>query len=87
MPPKQLKTVLEATYGSDFRRHFKGFDTQPLAAASIGQVHRATAADGTQLAIKIQYPGVRAAIDSDLDNAAALIRWSGMMPESWTSAP
>jgi predicted unusual protein kinase regulating ubiquinone biosynthesis (AarF/ABC1/UbiB family) len=34
-------------------------------------VHRATAADGTALAIKIQYPGVRAAIDSDLDNAAA----------------
>jgi Predicted unusual protein kinase len=74
MPPKQLKTVLEANYGADFRRLFKGFDTQPLAAASIGQVHRATAADGTALAIKIQYPGVRAAIDSDLDNAAALIR-------------
>jgi predicted unusual protein kinase regulating ubiquinone biosynthesis (AarF/ABC1/UbiB family) len=87
MPPKQLKTVLEAAYGSDFRRHFKGFDTQPLAAASIGQVHRATAADGTQLAIKIQYPGVRAAIDSDLDNAAALIRWSGMMPPELDLGP
>jgi hypothetical protein len=87
MPPKQLKTVLETAYGSDFRRIFKGFDTQPLAAASIGQVHRATAADGTPLAIKIQYPGVRAAIDSDLDNAAALIRWSGMMPEELDLGP
>jgi predicted unusual protein kinase regulating ubiquinone biosynthesis (AarF/ABC1/UbiB family) len=87
MPPKQLKTVLETAYGSDFRRIFKGFDTQPLAAASIGQVHRATAADGTPLAIKIQYPGVREAIDSDLDNAAALIRWSGMMPEELDLGP
>jgi predicted unusual protein kinase regulating ubiquinone biosynthesis (AarF/ABC1/UbiB family) len=87
MPPKQLKTVLEATYGADFRRHFKGFDTTPLAAASIGQVHRATAADGTSLVLKIQYPGVREAIDSDLDNAAALIRWSGMMPEELDLAP
>jgi predicted unusual protein kinase regulating ubiquinone biosynthesis (AarF/ABC1/UbiB family) len=87
MPPKQLKSVLEDTYGPDFRRHFKGFDTTPLAAASIGQVHRATAADGTSLVLKIQYPGVRAAIDSDLDNAAALIRWSGMLPEELDLAP
>jgi predicted unusual protein kinase regulating ubiquinone biosynthesis (AarF/ABC1/UbiB family) len=87
MPPKQLKTVLEANYGTDFRRLFKGFDTQPLAAASIGQVHRATAADGTALAIKIQYPGVREAIDSDLDNAAALIRWSGMVPAALDLGP
>jgi predicted unusual protein kinase regulating ubiquinone biosynthesis (AarF/ABC1/UbiB family) len=79
--------VLEDTYGPDFRRHFKGFDTTPLAAASIGQVHRATAADGTSLVLKIQYPGVRAAIDSDLDNAAALIRWSGMLPEELDLAP
>jgi predicted unusual protein kinase regulating ubiquinone biosynthesis (AarF/ABC1/UbiB family) len=37
--------------------------------------------------LKIQYPGVRAAIDSDLDNAAALIRWSGMVPEELDLAP
>jgi predicted unusual protein kinase regulating ubiquinone biosynthesis (AarF/ABC1/UbiB family) len=87
MPPKQLKSVLEANYGPDFRRRFKGFDARPLAAASIGQVHRATATDGMQIALKLQYPGVRAAIDSDLDNAAALIRWSGMMPEEIDLAP
>ncbi|MDG4648616.1 AarF/ABC1/UbiB kinase family protein [Roseibacterium sp. SDUM158017] len=87
MPPKQLKSVLEASYGKDFRRRFKGFDTQPLAAASIGQVHRATAADGTALALKLQYPGVRAAIDSDLDNAAALIRWSGLLPPGLDLGP
>ncbi|MFW5641469.1 MAG: ABC1 kinase family protein [Roseicyclus sp.] len=87
MPPKQLKTVLEASYGTGFRRLFKGFDTSPLAAASIGQVHRATASDGMALALKLQYPGVRDAIDSDLDNAAALIRWSGLLPPEIDLAP
>ncbi|WP_025310449.1 ABC1 kinase family protein [Roseicyclus elongatus] len=87
MPPKQLKTVLETAYGAQFRRKFRGFDTTPLAAASIGQVHRATAADGQSLAIKLQYPGVRDAIDSDLDNVAALIRWSGLMPEGLDMGP
>ncbi|ABD56042.1 ABC1 kinase family protein [Jannaschia sp. CCS1] len=87
MPPKQLKTVLATVYGSDFRHKFKSFNPQPLAAASIGQVHRATAADGMRLALKLQYPGVRDSIDSDLDNAAALIRWSGLWPRELDIAP
>jgi len=87
MPPKQLKRVLEAAYGKTFRSHFKSFDTRPLAAASIGQVHRARAADGRALALKLQYPGVRDAIDSDLDNATALIRWSGLVPEGLDLGP
>lgn len=87
MPPRQLKTVLEATYGTSFRHKFQAFDTTPLAAASIGQVHRATARDGRRLAIKVQYPGVRAAIDSDIDNVAALIRWSGLWPKELDLAP
>ncbi|MCT4683548.1 MAG: AarF/UbiB family protein, partial [Roseicyclus sp.] len=73
MPPKQLKQVLETAYGTDFRRLFRSFDTRPLAAASIGQVHRALTPEGVPLAVKLQYPGVAGAIDSDLDNAAALI--------------
>jgi len=80
MPPKQLKQVLQEAYGSDFRRLFRSFDTRPLAAASIGQVHRALTPEGAALAVKLQYPGVKGAIDSDLDNAAALIRWSGLWP-------
>jgi predicted unusual protein kinase regulating ubiquinone biosynthesis (AarF/ABC1/UbiB family) len=80
MPPKQLKQVLQTAYGADFRKLFKSFDTRPLAAASIGQVHRALTPDGRALAVKLQYPGVNGAIDSDLDNAAALIRWSGLWP-------
>ena len=87
MPPRQLKSVLADAYGPDFRKLFTSFDTTPLAAASIGQVHRARARDGRALAIKLQYPGVRAAIDSDLTNAAALIRWSGLWPEALDLTP
>lgn len=87
MPPKQLKAVLTRAYGDDFRAKFTGFETTPLAAASIGQVHRATASNGEPVAIKLQYPGVRAAIDSDLDNAATLIKWSGMLPDDLDFSP
>lgn len=87
MPPAQLKQVLHDSYGPDFRNLFKSFDTRPLAAASIGQVHRALSSEGRGLAIKLQYPGVRDAIDSDLDNAAALIRWSGLWPRELDLAP
>lgn len=87
MPPAQLKQVLQDSYGADFRRLFRSFNTRPLAAASIGQVHRALAPDGRALAVKLQYPGVRAAIDSDLDNAAALIRWSGLLPRELNLGP
>ena len=87
MPPRQLKQVLQDSYGTDFRNFFRSFDTRPLAAASIGQVHRALTPDGRPLAVKLQYPGVAAAIDSDLDNAAALIRWSGLWPAELDLAP
>ena len=87
MPPRQLKQVLEEAYGAEFRKLFRSFDTRPLAAASIGQVHRATTPEGVALAVKLQYPGVRDAIDSDLDNVAALIRWSGLWPSELDIRP
>jgi predicted unusual protein kinase regulating ubiquinone biosynthesis (AarF/ABC1/UbiB family) len=87
MPAKQLDQVLVREWGKDWRRRFKHFDVRPVAAASIGQVHRATTADGRELAIKIQYPGIRASIDSDVDNVATLIRLSGMIPASLDLAP
>ena len=61
MPPQQLQKVLAREWGADWRRRFKRFEPTPMAAASIGQVHRAIALDGRDLAIKVQYPGVRAA--------------------------
>ncbi|MEM9043278.1 MAG: AarF/ABC1/UbiB kinase family protein [Pseudomonadota bacterium] len=87
MPPKQLKSVLNAEWGQDWLKQFKSFDTRPIAAASIGQVHRAKTRDGRDLAIKIQYPGVRRSIDSDVDNVAALIRVSGLIPEGMDVSP
>lgn len=74
MPPKQLQSVLNAEWGAGWYRRFARFDVRPFAAASIGQVHRAVLPDGRNLAIKVQYPGVRASIDSDVDNVAALLR-------------
>lgn len=87
MPPKQLQGVLTAEWGADWRKHFRRFDVRPFAAASIGQVHRAETRDGRQLAIKVQYPGVRASIDSDIDNIATLMRLPGLLPHGMDIAP
>ena len=87
MPPKQLRSVLDRNWGRDWLRRFERFDVRPIAAASIGQVHRAQTRDGRDMAIKIQYPGVRRSIDSDVDNVAALIRLSGLIPSSLDVAP
>jgi predicted unusual protein kinase regulating ubiquinone biosynthesis (AarF/ABC1/UbiB family) len=80
MPPKQLQAVLNDEWGPGWYGRFARFDLRPFAAASIGQVHRARLPDGRNLAIKVQYPGVRDSIDSDLDNAAALLRLPGLIP-------
>ena len=80
MPPKQLQTVLNAQWGPGWLKQFRRFDVRPFAAASIGQVHRAQTLDGQDLAIKVQYPGVRDSIDSDVDNIATLMRLPGLVP-------
>ncbi len=80
MPPKQLQRVLDAAWGRDWLRKFTRFQVQPIAAASIGQVHRAQTKDGRDLAIKVQYPGVRASIDSDIANLGLLLKIPGVMP-------
>ncbi|MCM3681434.1 MULTISPECIES: AarF/ABC1/UbiB kinase family protein [Sphingomonas] len=82
MPPAQLDKVLKAQWGPDWRRRFRHFEAAPMAAASIGQVHRATLPDGRVLAIKVQYPGVRDSIGSDVDNVATLLRVSNLIPPS-----
>ena len=87
MPGRQLKSVLSANWGADFLKRFDRFDVTPIAAASIGQVHRAQTRDGRDLAIKVQYPGVRDSIDSDLRNVAALLRLSGLLPRDLDIAP
>jgi predicted unusual protein kinase regulating ubiquinone biosynthesis (AarF/ABC1/UbiB family) len=80
MPSHQLRGVLRATWGAGWQRHFRSFDFEPIAAASIGQVHTATTADGRELALKIQYPGVAKSIDSDVDNLATALRMARILP-------
>jgi len=87
MPPSQLNQVLMAEWGKDWRKRFARFEATPIAAASIGQVHRAQLDDGRLIAIKVQYPGVAASIDADVDNVATLLRLSGLLPGTLNIAP
>jgi len=87
MPSTQLVEVLQTEYGADWHERFRRFSFEPIAAASIGQVHRAETADGRVLALKIQYPGVRASIDSDLANLALFARTPGLVPPGVEMAP
>ncbi|MHA3842213.1 ABC1 kinase family protein [Sphingomonas aestuarii] len=87
MPPRQLDQVLTREWGRDWRTRFRHFQAHPIAAASIGQVHRATLPDGRVLAVKVQYPGVADSIDSDIDNVATLLRISGLLPRTLDIAP
>ncbi|MEH6646918.1 ABC1 kinase family protein [Sulfitobacter sp.] len=87
MPPAQLKKVLAGQWPEGWLREFSRFDVRPIAAASIGQVHRAQLRDGRDLAVKVQYPGVARSIDSDVANVGALIRMSGMLPKGFAFEP
>ncbi|PJI86091.1 putative unusual protein kinase regulating ubiquinone biosynthesis (AarF/ABC1/UbiB family) [Yoonia maricola] len=87
MPPAQLKKVLNANWPAGWLGQFAKFDVRPIAAASIGQVHRARLKDGMELAIKVQYPGVAQSIDSDVANVGALLRMSGLLPKGFELAP
>ena len=82
MPMSQVVAALNANWGEGWDRHFQQFSFTPMAAASIGQVHFGRRKDGRHLAIKIQYPGVRRSIESDVDNVASLLRVSGLLPRS-----
>lgn len=87
MPMSQLVAVLNEHWGEGWDRHFTRFSFTPMAAASIGQVHAAEDQAGCRLAIKVQYPGVRRSIASDVDNVASLLRLSGLLPKSLDIQP
>ncbi|MEZ5447895.1 MAG: AarF/ABC1/UbiB kinase family protein [Thiolinea sp.] len=87
MPLSQLAAILEENWGKGWEQRFRQFSFKPLAAASIGQVHDAHTRDGRHLALKIQYPGIRASIDSDVDNVATLLRVSGLLPKHLDMRP
>jgi predicted unusual protein kinase regulating ubiquinone biosynthesis (AarF/ABC1/UbiB family) len=87
MPPVQLNRAMSEAYGPEWESLFYGFDPKPIAAASIGQVHRTVSPDGRDIVLKIQYPGVEKSIDSDVDNIATLLRLSGFLPPDMDIQP
>lgn len=87
MPLGEVAQLLRQNWGEGWEKRFQRFNFTPIAAASIGQVHEARTRDGHHLAIKLQYPGVRQSIDSDIDNIAMLLRWSGALPKGLDLQP
>jgi predicted unusual protein kinase regulating ubiquinone biosynthesis (AarF/ABC1/UbiB family) len=73
VPFARLEKLLRKELGSPLGRVFSDFDERAFAAASIGQVHRATTVDGDEVVVKVQYPGVAEAIETDLRNAMLLV--------------
>jgi len=86
MPLGQVAEVLTQAWGEGWEKSFSRFFFTPMAAASIGQVHEALLRDGRRLAVKVQYPGIRRSIDSDVDNVATLLRLFRLLPEEFDVA-
>jgi aarF domain-containing kinase len=81
MPAWQRDKVLTQNLGSEWRDLFESFEDIPIAAASIGQVHKAVLkSTGQPVAVKVQYPGVANSIDSDLNNLSILLTASRILP-------
>ncbi|MFN8021548.1 MAG: AarF/ABC1/UbiB kinase family protein [Acidimicrobiales bacterium] len=74
MTAELAASVVREAFGRDPEQVFLDWQRHPVAAASIGQVHRAVTRDGRDVAVKVQYPGVGAAIEADLSNADLLYR-------------
>ncbi|KAI6782868.1 uncharacterized protein J7T54_002027 [Emericellopsis cladophorae] len=82
MPAWQRDKVLTANLGADWRELFSEFDEKPMAAASIGQVHKGVLKkNGKKVAVKIQFPGVADSINSDLDNLGILLNATTLLPK------
>ena len=82
MPRSQLEQVLGENLNPDWEAQLETFSWEPLAAASIGQVHKAKLKEcGTDVVLKVQYPGVADSISSDVDNLMRLVRTTSMLPK------
>jgi predicted unusual protein kinase regulating ubiquinone biosynthesis (AarF/ABC1/UbiB family) len=84
---KEMRKVIEAELDDPIDEVFDTFDEEPIAAASIGQVYRARLQDGRDVAVKVQYPGVAAAVRADMQNLGLILRLAkriapGMDPQA-----
>lgn len=79
MPFADIKKQVEKELGKPLNQIFKHFEEQPFAAASIGQVHKATLPDGKEVVVKVQYPGVDQACESDLKQVRLALRLMGVL--------
>jgi predicted unusual protein kinase regulating ubiquinone biosynthesis (AarF/ABC1/UbiB family) len=86
MPFEAVEAAIEVELGMPWQRAFASLEPEPLAAASIGQVHRAVLADGREVAVKVQYPGVATAIRADLANADTLSAMIGALTPTLDAA-
>ena len=84
---EQVAEVVRAELGGAPDDLFASFDREPLAAASLGQVHGARLRDGRDVVVKVQYPGVERALESDLANAAVLVRGLSLTGEALDGRP
>ncbi|MBV9472048.1 MAG: AarF/ABC1/UbiB kinase family protein [Solirubrobacterales bacterium] len=71
---KDMRKVIEDELDGPLGEAFDEFEQEPIAAASIGQVYRARLTDGRQVAVKVQYPGVAAAVRADMQNLGLILR-------------
>jgi len=90
LPWQVMKACIEADLGAPLKKLYASFERAPLAAASLAQVHRATLADGTRVAVKIQRPGIAESVEIDLeiirDVAGRLARFARWARESDVAA-
>ncbi|MET0898545.1 MAG: AarF/UbiB family protein [Mycobacterium sp.] len=73
LPAAKVHRVLDAQLGTKWRQRFTSFDDQPIASASIGQVHKGVWSDGREVAVKIQYPGADEALRADLKTMRRMV--------------
>ncbi|HWC15238.1 MAG TPA: AarF/ABC1/UbiB kinase family protein [Actinomycetota bacterium] len=76
MDPEASRSVIKQEFGRPVDEVFASFQDEPVASASIGQVHKATLHSGEEVAVKVQYPGVDDAVRSDLKNVSAMAKIS-----------
>ncbi len=79
MPFNEIRAQIQYSFGFPPEKLFNSFETEPFAAASIGQVHKAITRDGVEVVVKVQYPGVAQSCASDLIHLKRLFSLSGLL--------